>query len=52
MPQSVGTFLVDGQVAGAWRNTKGMQIEPFRALNAQERREVDAEASRLAEFAA
>jgi hypothetical protein len=50
MPQSVGTFLVDGAVAGAWRPDG--TIEPFVSLTRQQRREVDAEARRLAEFSA
>jgi hypothetical protein len=50
MPQSVGTFLVDGAVKGAWRPNG--QIEPFEPLTRHERREVDAEARRLAEFSA
>ena len=50
MPQSVGTFLVDGAVAGAWRPDG--TIEPFEELSAEQRRQVDAEAARLAEFCA
>jgi hypothetical protein len=50
MPQSVGTFLVDGAVKGAWRPDG--TIEPFELLNRAERREVEAEARRLAEFSA
>jgi hypothetical protein len=51
MPQSVPTFLVDGQVAGTWRHTRGaVRWEPFRDLPAVVRREVDDEAERLAEF--
>jgi hypothetical protein len=50
MPQSVGTFLVDGAVAGAWRPDG--TIEPFVALTPQQRREIDAEARGLAEFSA
>jgi hypothetical protein len=48
-PQSVGTFLVDGRVAGTWR---GREIEPLVKLTARERRAVEAEAARLAGFAA
>jgi hypothetical protein len=48
-PQSVATFLVDGRVAGSWSYGKrGLNVEPFRKLTAAERREVDAEAERLA----
>ena len=50
-PQSVPTFLVDGQVAGRWRYEKGrVKLEPFRKLAASERRALDAEAKRLARF--
>jgi Winged helix DNA-binding domain len=50
-PQSVPTFLVDGQVAGSWRFEKGrVAIQPFRRLAAAERRAVDAEAKRLTAF--
>lgn len=53
MPQSVGTFLVDGAVAGAWRlHGGGIAVEPFENLSLAQRREVDAEAARLAEFCA
>jgi hypothetical protein len=53
MPQSVGTFLVDGQVAGAWRHANAtIEIEPFTELTKAQRREVHEEAARLAEFAA
>jgi hypothetical protein len=53
MPQSVGTFLVDGSVAGLWR-WKGprVEVEPFDALGPEVREELDREAGRLAEFAA
>jgi winged helix DNA-binding protein len=50
MPQSVGTFLVDGAVAGAWRPDG--TIEPFGELTKAQRAAVDAEAARLAAFAA
>jgi hypothetical protein len=50
MPQSVGTFLVDGAVKGAWRPNG--EIEAFELLTRQQRREVDAEARKLAEFSA
>jgi hypothetical protein len=50
MPQSVGTFLVDGAVKGAWRPDG--TIEPFEPLTRAERREVEAEARRLAAFSA
>jgi hypothetical protein len=50
MPQSVGTFLVDGAVAGAWRPDG--TIEPFEDLKPTHRKQVEAEAARLAEFSA
>jgi hypothetical protein len=50
MPQSVGTFLIDGAVAGAWRPDG--TIEPFEDLTATQRRQVEEEASRLADFSA
>jgi hypothetical protein len=51
MPQSVPTFLVDGQVAGLWRYAQGRVVtEPFAPLAAAARREVAQEAERLAEF--
>jgi hypothetical protein len=50
-PQSVATFLVDGQVAGTWREERGRIVtEPFERLTRAARREVDEEAARLAEF--
>ncbi len=50
-PQSMPTFLVDGRVAGTWRYEKGrVKVEPFRRLNAAVRKELDAEAERLAGF--
>ena len=51
MPQSVGTFLVDGSVAGAWRYEKGrIRPEPFARIDRATRRELDEEAERLAAF--
>ena len=51
MPQSVGTFLVDGGVAGAWRYEQGrVRLEPFRRIDRATRRELDEEAERLAAF--
>jgi hypothetical protein len=51
MPQSVGTFLVDGQVAGTWKLVDGhVEPEPFARLDAADRRAVDAEAERLTAF--
>jgi hypothetical protein len=50
-PQSVGTFLVDGAVAGTWRLDDGrVRWEPFSRLDAATRSEVGDEADRLTEF--
>ena len=50
-PQSVPTFLVDGRVAGTWRYDRGrLKVEPFERLRPADRRAVDAEARRLADF--
>jgi hypothetical protein len=49
MPQSVGTFLVDGVVAGTWRFVDGrVRWDSFARLDPRTRREVDDEAARLA----
>ncbi|MGD9527539.1 winged helix DNA-binding domain-containing protein [Pseudonocardia sp.] len=51
MPQSVPTFLVDGQVAGTWRHTGGrIELSPFHDLPRAARQELDAEAERLAQW--
>jgi hypothetical protein len=51
MPQSVGTFLVDGRVAGTWKPDGGrIAFTAFGRLDAATRREVQAEADRLGEF--
>lgn len=50
-PHSVNTVLLDGQVAGTWRHEEGrIQVTPLRTLTADELREVDDEAERLAAF--
>jgi Winged helix DNA-binding domain len=50
-PNSVNTFLVDGQVAGTWRYEKGrVRLEPFGRLSKAARAELKDEADRLAEF--
>jgi len=47
------TFLVDGVVAGAWREEKGrVVVEPFVPLPRGVRRELDDEARRLAAYVA
>jgi hypothetical protein len=51
IPQSVPTFLVDGQVAGTWRYVDGkVSCQPFVALPGPAERELTAEAERLAAF--
>jgi hypothetical protein len=51
MPQSVGTFLVDGAVAGTWRYDDGrVRWEAFERIGRADAREVDDEAQRLAVF--
>jgi hypothetical protein len=51
VPQSVSTFLVDGQVAGTWRYENGrVKVAPFHKLDRATRRELDDEAERLAAF--
>jgi hypothetical protein len=50
-PNSVNTFLVDGQVAGTWRHENGrVRTEPFGRLPKSVRAELDEEAARLAEL--
>jgi Winged helix DNA-binding domain len=52
-PHSLNTFLVDGQVAGTWKFEKGrVKVEPFERLTASVRKELAAEADRLADFLA
>jgi hypothetical protein len=51
IPQSVPTFLVDGQVAGTWRYVDGeVRCEPFHSLPAAAAHELADEAERLAAF--
>jgi Winged helix DNA-binding domain len=50
-PNSLNTFLVDGQVAGTWHYEKGrVKLEPFSRLAKPDRAELDEEAERLAAF--
>jgi hypothetical protein len=50
-PHSVGTFLVDGAVAGTWRYEPGrIDAQPFGRLDRETRRELRDEADRLAAF--
>jgi hypothetical protein len=50
-PHSVNTFLVDGRVAGTWRETKGrIELSPFGRLDRASREELEAEAKRLADL--
>jgi hypothetical protein len=52
MPQSIGTFTVDGQVAGTWRfdPKAGLATQPFAALPPADATAVVAEAERFAAF--
>lgn len=51
IPQSVPTFLVDGQVAGTWRHIDGkVGCEPFQPLGRDVVRKVESEAVQLAAF--
>ena len=51
MPQSVGTFLVDGSVAGTWRaDGDHIRTVPFTKLDRATRLALDDEAERLADF--
>ena len=50
-PHSVGTFLVDGAVAGTWRYEAGrVEITPFERLDRTVKRDLRDEADRLAAF--
>jgi hypothetical protein len=50
-PHSLGTFLVDGAVAGTWRYEKGrVLLDPFDRIPRVSQSELEEEAERLAEF--
>jgi hypothetical protein len=50
-PFSIGTFLVDGAVAGTWRHGKGrIVLDLYERLPQSVRKQVDEEAERLAVF--
>jgi hypothetical protein len=50
-PNSVNTFLVDGQVAGTWHYEEGrVKLEPLGRLAKSDRAELEEEAERLAAF--
>jgi hypothetical protein len=50
-PSSVGTFLVDGVVAGTWRSEEGrIRTEPFARLDRATARELAEEGERLADL--
>lgn len=52
-PHSVGSFLVDGSVAGAWRNDGSkVTTEPFAPIPRRWKRELEEEAEALAAFMA
>jgi len=51
MPHSVGTFLVDGVVAGTWRpSADGVTVEPFDPIPRRWRRELEEERRALTAF--
>jgi hypothetical protein len=51
VPNSVNTFLLDGQVAGSWRFEDGkVRLEAFYRVPRGQRRALDDEAKRLAAF--
>ena len=51
MPQSLPVFLVDGRAAGTWRHDDGRTVlDPWRRLDAADRRALDEEGERLADF--
>jgi hypothetical protein len=50
-PQSANAFLLDGQVAGAWRyRADHLELEPFRPLSSLEQAALDEEAHALEAF--
>lgn len=50
-PQSVGTFLVDGRVAGGWRaEGDDVRLEPFVAIPRRFRRSLEEETAGLRDF--
>lgn len=52
-PHSVPTFLLDGRVAGTWKQERGrVKIEPFEGIPRDSRRALDEEAERLSDFLA
>jgi hypothetical protein len=52
-PHSVPTFLLDGRVAGTWKQERGrVKIEPFEGIPRDSRRALDEEAERLSTFLA
>ena len=52
-PQSEMTFLVDGAVAGTWKQDgKRVRLHPFGRLRRADRDELEAEAARLADYIA
>jgi hypothetical protein len=50
-PFSVGTYLVDGAVAGAWSIREGrVELDPFEPLRSKDRRAVNDERDALEAF--
>jgi hypothetical protein len=48
-PQSVPTFLIDGQVAGTWKHENGrILLDPYEPINRTVRRDLEEEAQGLA----
>ncbi|MEP6973251.1 MAG: winged helix DNA-binding domain-containing protein [Actinomycetota bacterium] len=48
VPQSVPTFLIDGQVAGTWKHEGGrVRLDPFQPIPRAARRELTEETTRL-----
>lgn len=53
MPQSVPTFMIDGQVAGTWAlDANDLRLSPFRKLDRRSASELEDEAERLRAFVA
>jgi hypothetical protein len=50
-PFSVGTYLVDGSVAGAWSSRDGrIELDPFEPLTTAQQRQIDDERVALEAF--
>jgi hypothetical protein len=52
-PHSTATFMIDGRIAGIWKEEGGrVRLEPFGRLPGEARRELEEEAERLSDFLA